>query len=142
MIKLRETQIKMENEYIQMTGRAKRMTYKHTPTPWEVHRNNSVAICSVKKDYDGDDTVIGFLETRGRINFPSIKSSPKFTTQEANAKHIVHCVNLHDELVEALTNCVHHLYPLLHNVEKSDTLDMRIRQAEKALKKAKGESHD
>ena len=56
------------------------------------------------------------------------------------AKHIVHCVNLHDELVEALTNCVHHLYPLLHNVEKSDVLEIRIRQAENALKKAKGEA--
>ena len=133
MIKLRETQIKMENEYIQMTGRAKRMTYKHTPTPWEVHRNNSVAICSVKKDYDGDDTVIGFLETRGRINFPSIKSSPKFTTQEANAKHIVHCVNLHDELIAMLER--------YHTTIEHNNVDLAL-ECSVLLKKAKGESHD
>ena len=105
------------------------MTNKHTSTPWfKVWNGCYWEIQEIDK-----------VHAPTELSVSCFKSS---MNAEANVDRIVKCVNLHDELVEALTNCVHHLYPLLHNVEKSDTLDMRIRQAEKALKKAKGESHD
>lgn len=108
------------------------MTDKHTPTPWKTHRSNATAICSVKSDRDGDDIVIGFLNTKGRVNFPSTYSFPKHSVQEANAKRIVKCVNMHDELVRLLTESVEWV--------DYDPNGKFGNDVQKALAKARGES--
>ena len=59
------------------------MKTQHTPTPWQINKNN---YC--------------------KIEVPKINSDNTFEiamlNNATNAAHIVKCVNLHDELVEAL----------------------------------------
>ena len=92
------------------------MNAKHTPTPWKVAdlnawievRSNSTArpICKIwKSDDDGKD---------------------EYQELQANAKHIVHCVNVHDELIGALEQ----LYPYCEGDTSREII-------EKALFKAK-----
>lgn len=70
------------------------MTQKHTPTPWvwiegdpdifTLWNNKEVPLAAVKSPIWHEDRLCGSLEAA------------------ANAAHIVKCVNMHDELVEAL----------------------------------------
>jgi hypothetical protein len=81
----------------------------HTPTPW--------GICPV--DYriiEGDEVNI-----------------------DANARHIVKCVNTHDVLVDALQAC----YTYMTDNNASDvTGDIALNKINNALKLAKGEQHN
>ena len=66
------------------------MTKEHTPTPWKVGAKHTIGFVSVEDDQSCGMT-IPFIDVYG-------------TNPEANAAHIVKCVNMHDELVEALDN--------------------------------------
>lgn len=62
-------------------------TTTHSPTPWR--RDSSIGII-----YDpSGNMALQYLE------------EPEHPITEANATHIVHCVNLHDELVAELKAC-------------------------------------
>lgn len=62
------------------------MKTKHTPTPWKVGLDNPMEVLSLHSH---------FLFKTSRSNVPRCEDI-------ANAAHIVKCVNLFDELVEAL----------------------------------------
>lgn len=57
---------------------------KHSPTPWGCNQSGLIAII-----YDKDGNCIGHIQLSGHV------------VNAANAAHIVKCVNLHAELVEA-----------------------------------------
>lgn len=70
------------------------MTQKHTPTPWTFKQDPKTGDCGI--------TAVGvgiLAET-----YAEIRRAHEYATGEshANAAHIVKCVNMHDELVEAL----------------------------------------
>jgi hypothetical protein len=84
---------------------------KHTATPWHVaagstgrHRSPTIEVHA---------SVDGLLQ--------SVATVTGISAGHANAAHIVRCVNLHDELVEALALCFKYvnggsdLYPGLHH---------------------------
>ena len=83
------------------------MSKEHTPTPW-VARDEYI--------YDKDRNEIATTTTSGF----------HYSTDEANAAHIVKCVNMHDELVEALR--------LL--LSSSSDYQTGVAEAEETLKKA------
>lgn len=85
---------------------------KHTPTPWH---NKYYYIY----DENGNDIADSI-------------SSKSFGLSEANAAHIVKCVNMHDELVEALKVSNEKLYNLLFDGEDHPL----IKANNEALKKA------
>lgn len=86
---------------------------KHTPTPWAQHDIYPWEI------WHGADYHIADVHGREEI-------------RKANADHIVHCVNLHDELIEALEK--------LARLENGDSYGNSIgnRIAQEVLAKAKG----
>jgi len=63
------------------------MTKEHTPTPWKVYLYGGVQI----GQEDTGEAVCSMWGDKQE--------------GEANAAHIVKCVNMHDELVEALRKC-------------------------------------
>lgn len=65
----------------------------HTPTPWSIESNDLVTIYA-----DDDCDLHPIASTAGN---PTCRMLDE---QEANAAHIVRCVNAHDELVTALRN--------------------------------------
>jgi len=85
---------------------------KHTPTPWQ--RGNNLFPDRI---FDLKEREIAYC---GGQN----------TSGTANAKHIVHCVNMHDELVEALDDMIKYLD---NNGKESDVSEL----ARQALSKAK-----
>lgn len=90
---------------------------KHTPTPWKI------------ENWHGDTQIIG---PEGSLICIDTTYYPVAPSEEDMA-HIVKCVNMHDELVEALKDIIDrsHNDPL----GTSKVLDMR-KIAEKTLKKA------
>lgn len=68
------------------------MTKEHTPTPWFIDEYKSVV------DEKGQT-----ISANGFSLVMSYGDNQKFA--RANAAHIVKCVNMHDELVEALKKC-------------------------------------
>lgn len=101
---------------------------KHTPTPWVLEFDNKwpfsffikangkhvisfirVAHSTKQKTIDDVRSAYGFTpEERNEI----IKLIEE---QEANAEHIVKCINSHDELVEALTTLAEGINTLFDN---------------------------
>lgn len=87
------------------------MTTKHTPTPWKADyrdvcqvRENTIHVIANVKDWREVDEVdlINYQDTTyGAKMFVEI-NHPIDGGREANAAHIVKCVNMHDELVSAL----------------------------------------
>jgi hypothetical protein len=63
---------------------------KHTPTPWSINEWPQA----------GSDIAIGAMGTP--LIAKVILRDVSINEQKANATHIVHCVNVHDGLVEAL----------------------------------------
>lgn len=64
---------------------------KPTPTPW-----------SLNKDEKGITFIQGNTRGWGWDHLAEVDTSGDAPEIEANAAHIVHCVNMHDELVAAL----------------------------------------
>ena len=106
---------------------------QHSPTPWFLSWE------------DGKYGVVG-SDTEGKCVCTVFNDGgEREPTRKANAKHIVHCVNNHDALVEALEAAEGHLEycgygdrwesSCAHNAG----LPEKIKQA---LAKAKGESDD
>lgn len=60
---------------------------EHTKTPWHYQENADAYTHIIRGE--NDVYILGLSQKYGG-------------TDEANARHIVHCVNMHDELVEAL----------------------------------------
>lgn len=76
---------------------------KHTPTPWQVipHIGTRLPdkifmIVGASEIVCGDDGIC----------VPDNMNDRSFVEDEANMHHIVKCVNMHDELVEAITSVV------------------------------------
>lgn len=88
---------------------------KHTPTPW-VHKDGEV--------YEENDFKI----------FDAYNSDFLYEEDKANAAHIVKCVNMHDELVEALRD----LLTFVVTVEYEESPIVAF--AEAVLAKARGET--
>lgn len=103
---------------------------KHTPTPWNAEHNDHYWTIVPESRSENDPYQIGDVCS----SYPGEMNQG---LQQANARHIVKCVNMHDELVEALKNIIarSHNDPL----GTSKVLDMR-KIAEKALAKARGET--
>jgi len=87
------------------------MTKEHTPTPWKVYLYGGVQI----GQEDTGDAVCSMWGDKQE--------------GEANAAHIVKCVNMHDELVEAL-------YNLVKWIEDEQGSTDRVNDAVKTLEKA------
>lgn len=108
---------------------------KHTPTPWVVDGFKIRAA----NDTEGTNGR-GIAETRVQHNIPLNRHPSAFArqsdTNKANAAHIVKCVNMHNELVEALKAL--HLQALQSNLNSaSNDYGMEaIDLAHSALKKA------
>jgi hypothetical protein len=100
------------------------MTQKHTPAPW-VLRESTVDV------YDGYMLIVGDFGIIAKIGGNREKSEIK-----ANAEHIVKCVNMHDELVDALEDLVQEIKG--SNKQKWYGTDIDLYEAEQALSKAKG----
>lgn len=101
---------------------------KHTPTPWvSVHRGT-------KKDIaKGNDYFR--VGSEADVSDPDMSCTHVFgTRKEANAAHIVKCVNLHDELVEALGELIENISP--HSWGSHENKMGAIKNACEALKKA------
>ena len=69
---------------------------KHTPTPWWTESERRP-----EKHGDQKTTI-----TQKDFDIASCFGTGETAEDGANAAHIVHCVNLHDELVAALENLV------------------------------------
>lgn len=64
---------------------------EHTKTPWQVY------------DEDCEDGAVIIHSPSQEVNIAVMSREPEMRSEiTANAAHIVKCVNLHDELVEAL----------------------------------------
>lgn len=77
---------------------------KHTPTPWRIEDGTTLIWGSCNPE-DNTDAGMGYPVTECRttpISASSWCKAPYSEEGEANAAHIVKCVNMHDELVEAL----------------------------------------
>ena len=91
---------------------------KHTPTPWTIDK---------------------------KFNIPSIRNEERIVValnrlKDEDAKHIVKCVNMHDELVEALEN-IHKLAIGFDtsklNINQRNTMALIFQNSINALGKAK-----
>lgn len=70
---------------------------KHTPTPW--YYDGEDMDSEAAASWDGNGYEIFSKDKDGNVTNGIAGGIP----EEANAAHIVHCVNMHEELVEALT---------------------------------------
>ncbi len=66
---------------------------KHTPTPWQQYSEHEPL--RIIGNVDGPDDDRMHYTTVCEVNAENDQA-------ESDSRHIVHCVNLHDELVEAL----------------------------------------
>lgn len=77
---------------------------KHTPTPWRVEGGTTL-IWGDCDTNDLSDYGMGYPIAECRVSPISTSiwcKAPYADEGDANASHIVKCVNMHDELVEAL----------------------------------------
>ena len=73
---------------------------KHTQTPWEKCGGATPYYTCIKS---GDEYIVyGMADNQSHKEHGHRIKAPDMWTQQANAAHIVKCVNMHDELVEAL----------------------------------------
>ena len=103
---------------------------KHTPAPWRIIDGDEIVSDGAKNSFwtnnVGDPAIVC------KLGFDCYDSEQyrNFDNYKANARHIVHCVNCHDELLEALEN-------LLGGYTGYKGGEYR-RKAQKAITKAKG----
>lgn len=109
----------------------------HTPTPWSIDGYNLTGVLAKPI----------FTKDFGKI-YPKVcdcsSKSLSIGEQLANAKHIVKCVNCHDELLSALKNAKSELEiyhdSLQGDNEAQDEIYVVIREIEVALSKAEREN--
>lgn len=89
----------------------------HTPTPWKVSNAPGVVIIN-------EEMYQRHIATMGINGIPNL--------QEINAKHIVHCVNSHDELI----NCLIHSLLYIKSCEATGAGKEIAHRIEQAIKKA------
>lgn len=77
---------------------------KHTPTPWLVTQSGACETLIRAEGPHGKKIASTFVSSYGGTNRDSYIRGIK--TNEANAEHIVKCVNAHDELVAALKEAI------------------------------------
>lgn len=96
------------------------MTEKHTPTPWKAYANHI-------------EDVHGLL-----VGDTNVSCGLTRECDLINAKHIVHCVNLHDELVDAMGSVLDWaLYTVAEGNEHSDVLHRGYDEARALLERCK-----
>ena len=92
---------------------------EHTPTPW-----NCSSHCQVSRS-DGD-VIADMTGREGEISFDEM---------DANAEHIVLCVNSHDALVEVLEKTISGLTMYIELMgDNSEALKTILKMAQQALK--------
>lgn len=101
-----------------------------TPRPWFVHKRNGQELHILAEARKGIVSSICHISEGTMITLP----------QEANANHIVRCVNAHDDLVAALENIAEgagrfSLDPLTH---ASNCVEDMQETARAALEKVRG----
>jgi len=74
-------------------------TMKHTPTPWEVTGELDYIRIS-NRDSQNPDSCDGIRQVAHVVQ--GDYEIPNYEEAMANAQHIIHCVNTHAELLEAL----------------------------------------
>lgn len=72
---------------------------KHTPVPWTIEHTRQSAWIGTPKSGGKVDEIVCQIDTSSEYK-PEAQERA-----EANAAHIVHCVNQHDNLVAALKTC-------------------------------------
>lgn len=100
------------------------MNQTHTPTPWAWCNNNTCL----------------YHETSPNTQNCILHCDPINAPDEANANHIVHCVNVHDELVEVLKewqsfckNDELSTWPYVENGKMYEDISDLLTKTEKAL---------
>ena len=72
---------------------------EHTKTPWEVFAyEEEYSSLGIRQEY----AIIPATKAQGFISYIALLNGPDAKQKQANAARIVHCVNSHDKLVEAL----------------------------------------
>jgi len=104
----------------------------HTPAPWKVFyaKYNGELILGV-----GEDNGQGIIASNG--SFWGDDQEAK-----ANAEHVVKCVNVHDELLEVLEECMVEIkksFPNVYEAEMHGIGKTFITRMKAAIKKAKVE---
>jgi len=101
---------------------------EHTPTPWHVYEKDPFVIC------EGGGGSIGIIEA----GYPGVSE----VEQIANAAYVVHCVNVHDDLVKALeeARAALHFHYVEWDGEPEDAVPLQLARAkcDAALARAKG----
>ena len=95
---------------------------EHTPTPWHVYEKDPFVIC------EGGGGSIGIIEA----GYPGVSEAE----QIANAAYVVHCVNVHDDLVKALESILNVRVEGWENIWAGSNRCQDIARA--ALARAKG----
>ena len=65
---------------------------KHSPTPWQYGHTDTPLGAQI---VDGDGEAVACTSMRSGLGKPDPE-------RKANGEHIVHCVNMHDDLVAAI----------------------------------------
>jgi hypothetical protein len=92
---------------------------KHTPTPWHAISQGTAHFISQASDEEFRFAIAKVFEQTYHPDGPSAA----WHEAKANAKHIVRCVNAHDELVAALQSIKDWCFPA--PVEMPDDSDAR-----------------
>lgn len=87
---------------------------KHTPTPWEKCGGATPYYTCIKS---GDEYIVyGMADNQAHKEHGHRIKAPDMWTQQANAAHVVKCVNMHEELVDALIDITRKTKDLNANV--------------------------
>jgi hypothetical protein len=90
----------------------------HSPIPWKLDEQRSFSVIRSSKD---DESIVFFSRSQA-INESDILQN------DANARHIVHCANNHDALVEALEKGLSLLKSAIDLIDNPDPDDMEHAQ--------------
>lgn len=107
---------------------------KHTPTPWRVEGDTTL-IWGHCDTHDLSDYGMGYPIAECRVSPMSTSTwcrAPYADEGEANAAHIVKCVNMHDELVAALENLADFCEGSFAKPKEQDDLIEALRVLKKA----------
>lgn len=108
----------------------------HTPTPWKLIDEGIIAAQSPTPVKPGGQPNAALLRTPvialPPVDYPDY-SQFKASDWDANAAHIVHCVNVHDQLVAAL-RMAHNTLAILSGADDPQTwIGEAVQKANQAL---------